>query len=376
MSIPRPGLYLRSPKEAPKRENAGFRVRGAIQGKAPGEWIRESRVPGGRPIPESCQKIDGIGLDFVRTGHYTPSALGVKRNCRRTRTSRAGVQRGDRSLIQGKGKPMGKKPVLGIVSAFCVGLALTGCRNCSSCQSDSATTAKANPAAFKPQPTFQTNSAAAAPSGQGWNNSSTTLPKPSTTALDDAPAPSGMDKSQPKPMETLATSKPAASSVQPAAFASPPGPAADAAAPVDANTSHFPPQTTGRILPSPPALAPGSSLPPLPDDHPFPTKTENSSELPPPPPPPSLSNSPSNDAPALPAATLPTPPAPLPASSATPPVPLPAPSATLPTPPAPLPAPSATLPAPSAPPALPAPPTPSFAPGTPPPPPAPPGPNG
>ena len=68
---------------------------------------------------------------------------------------------------------MGKKPVLGIVSALCVGLALTGCHNCPSCQSDSAMAwRRTNPQTFNPQPTFQTNSAAAAPAtAMGWNNS-------------------------------------------------------------------------------------------------------------------------------------------------------------------------------------------------------------
>jgi hypothetical protein len=206
---------------------------------------------------------------------------------------------------------MGKKPVLGIVSALCVGLALTGCRNCSSCQSDNVKVTKDGPATFKPQPTFQTNTAAAAPSAQGWNNSATTLPKPSSAAPADASAPLGMDKSGLKATEPLATSKPMSSGVQPATFVPPPAPA-DAAAPVDANTSHFPPQTTGRILPSPPALPTGSSLPPLPDDRPFPAKVEESTAmpLPPPPPPPSMSHSPANDAPPLSPETQPSPPSP------------------------------------------------------------------
>jgi hypothetical protein len=210
---------------------------------------------------------------------------------------------------------MGKKPVLGIVSALCVGLALTGCRNCSSCQSDNTRVTKTNPAAFKPQPTFQTNSAAAAPSAQGWNNSATT-PKPTISAPVDTSTPFGMDKPV-KPADPLATSKPTAPSVQPTAFATPPAASSapmpaptptpmDEAAPVDSNTSHFAPTGAGRILPSPPTLAPTTSLPPLREEHPAPRKTEDSSALPLPPPPPlpSMAPPPANDAPALPKETL------------------------------------------------------------------------
>jgi hypothetical protein len=237
---------------------------------------------------------------------------------------RAGVQRGDRTHIQGKGKPMGKKPVFGIVSALCVGLALTGCRNCSSCHSDGATLAKGGPTPFKAQPTFQTNSASAT---QGWNNSPGTLPKPSVAAPVEAPAPLGMEKSPLKLTEPLATSKPMPSGIQPAGFATPPAPTgvqpagfatppalpADPAAPLDASTSHFPPPAASRILPPPPALVTGSSLPPLPDERPFPTKTEESASPPlPPPPPPSLPRSMADDVTPPSPGTLPPPPPPPP----------------------------------------------------------------
>ncbi len=211
---------------------------------------------------------------------------------------------------------MGKKPVLGIVSALCVGLALTGCRNCSSCPTDGARVAKEGPATFKPQPTFQTNSAAAAPANSA-NNSATPAAKPTIPTAPDLSAPLGMDKTGLKPTEPLASSKPSASGVQTTGFVTPATTAPtttipDAPAPADANTSHFPPSATGRILPPAPALATGSSLPPLGDERPFPPKVEESTALPPPPPPPppSLSHSVSSDATPLPPGTLPPPPAP------------------------------------------------------------------
>jgi hypothetical protein len=204
---------------------------------------------------------------------------------------------------------MGKKPVLGIVSALCVGLALTGCRNCSSCHSDGVKLAKDGPTTIKPQAAFSQNGLPAGATTPGWNNSGTTLPKPSGAAPADLPATVGMEKAGSKTAEPLATSKPGLSGVQPANFV-PPAP--DAPAPAETNTSHFPPTGAGRILPSPPALATGSSLPPLGDEHPFPQKVEESNVMPAPPPPPSISRSLSNEATPLPPGTLPPPPPPPP----------------------------------------------------------------
>ena len=207
---------------------------------------------------------------------------------------------------------MGKKPVLGIVSAFCVGLALTGCQTCSSCHNDGAKLAKNSQAPSKPTTTAvtgapSTTGAAAASATAGWNNSGT-IPKPAVAAPADLPTALGTDKTASKPTEPVATSKNPSPSVQPAGFTPPPP---DAAAPMETNTSHFPPPAAGRILPSPPALATGSSLPPLADEHPLPTKLDESMALPPPPPPPpSASHSVSNDAPSAPPGTLPPPPPP------------------------------------------------------------------
>ncbi|HBI46316.1 MAG TPA: hypothetical protein DDY78_26210 [Planctomycetales bacterium] len=206
---------------------------------------------------------------------------------------------------------MGKKPVLGIVSALCVGLALTGCRNCSSCHSDGVKLAKDGPGTVKPQAAFSQNGLPAATSAAGWNNSGTTIPKPSGAAPTDMPAPVGMEKAGSKATEPLATSKSGLSGVTPASFA-PPAPDAPAAA--ETNTSRFQPTAAGRILPTPPALATGSSLPPLGEERPFGTKVEESNVMPPPPPPPplppSMPRSLSIDGTPLPAGTLPPPPPP------------------------------------------------------------------
>ena len=195
---------------------------------------------------------------------------------------------------------MGKKPVLGIVSALCVGLALTGCRNCSSCHSDSGQVAKGGTVPAKPQAAFSQNGLPAASAPAGWNNPGPSSPKPSAAAPTDVPSPLGMDKPVMKSSDPLASSKPAPFGVQPASFAAP--------AP-DANTSRFAPTAAGRILPTPPALVTGASLPPLGEQRPFTPKVEESTMMPPPPPPPpSMPRSPSFDSTPLPTGTPPPPP--------------------------------------------------------------------
>jgi hypothetical protein len=204
---------------------------------------------------------------------------------------------------------MGKKPVLGIVSALWVGLALTGCQNCSSCRSDGVKLAKDGPASSKPQAAFTQNGLPAKSMTAGWNNSGASPPKPSVTAPADSPTPLGMEKTGSKAAEPLATSKSGLPGVVPASFGAP---APDAPASAETNTSRFQQTAAGRILPTPPALAPGSSLPPLGDERPFPTKVEESNVMPAPPPPlpPSMPRSMSIDATPLPSETLPPPPPP------------------------------------------------------------------
>src|SRR5688500_3195688 len=68
------------------------------------------------------------------SGYLTPSQfqnraarLGARRQTEAR--PRGDVMRGSRHHLTGKGNIMGRKPVLGLVG-LCVGLALTGCKDC------------------------------------------------------------------------------------------------------------------------------------------------------------------------------------------------------------------------------------------------------
>jgi hypothetical protein len=70
---------------------------------------------------------------------------------------------------------MGKKPVLGMVSALCVGLALTGCRNAEP-RSDGSLLTKSSGPIYKPSAAFSTNGTPmnTNSANAGWNNAPTT----------------------------------------------------------------------------------------------------------------------------------------------------------------------------------------------------------
>ncbi len=84
------------------------------------------------------------------------------------RQAAMGWERGDRTLKTGKGKPMGKKPVLGMVSDVCVGLALTGCKGANS-GSDGPPVAKDNSSLYKTQPAFGPGATANTAPSNGWS---------------------------------------------------------------------------------------------------------------------------------------------------------------------------------------------------------------
>ena len=237
---------------------------------------------------------------------------------------------------------MGKKPVLGMVSAFCVGLALTGCKGANS-GSDGTPVAKDNSSLYKTQPAFGQGATANTAPSNGW---STPPAAKSATGVSAAPM---SDAAPMSPSMTGTNMRPmpaggfGSTNVQPAGGVMPLGPPPSApqdmaprlgqgtdAPPASGSTSsNFPPpadmHTSSRMLPPPPALPAPTSLPPLP-------------EAPAPTPPGAITDVPTSPAPPLPASMRSLPGDPTPAAAPTPdvgPVPLPPPPAPSETPPLP-----------------------------------------
>ncbi len=174
---------------------------------------------------------------------------------------------------------MGKKPVLGMVSAFCVGLALTGCKGANS-RSEGPPVAKDNSSLYKTQPSFGPGSAGTA-SSNGWNTAPTAAKSaaPGTAAPITAAAPPSMIGADMRPMPPVGVGS---TNVQPAGGLMPSGPLpppeasprpgqiTDVPAPSGSTLSNFPPasdaHSNSRMLPPTPALPAPTSLPPLPEE--------------------------------------------------------------------------------------------------------------
>lgn len=207
---------------------------------------------------------------------------------------------------------MGKKPVLGIVSAFCVGLALTGCRDANTRSDSPPMIGKENGPAYQPHPAFGSAASGTASQPNGWNAPPTAgkngVGMAGATTADATPMPS-MSGPGAKPIDPAASAMTNSSGVQPAgglmsgplsppAPPAPPGPDASpmqgpALDPTPASgptSSNFPPlgdvrSVSGRVLPPTPALTPtATTLPPLAEMQTPPLPGPALDTVPPPPP--------------------------------------------------------------------------------------------
>ncbi len=223
---------------------------------------------------------------------------------------------------------MGRKPVLGMASALCIGLALTGCRDAAT-RSDGPTLSKTNGPVYNPQPAFSMNSGnttnPAAPAS-GWNNGPTTAGKngawqggapASAPTTPGAPVGAGMNTGRPTTnIQTTGATVPPA----------PPSPPDYDIAPPPAGESHFAPPsnemhtiqgTSGHVLAPTPSLT-GQGIPAiLPEAPPSPPgpvqpAVDNSTQIPlppaPVPPAPPADLTPSSGAASPPSLNLPPPP--------------------------------------------------------------------
>ena len=167
---------------------------------------------------------------------------------------------------------MGKKPVLGMVSALCVGLALTGCRDAAT-RSDGPVT---KGPLYKPQGEFSTNAGntttnTASPSA-GWNTSPTTAGRngewmggaqahvPTTAGASMDPAGMNAGRTTPGVQTTGLTAPPAPPSPPPSDYDAPP---ARMSVQTPTDESHFPPPPgavhsipapSARVLQPPPSF--------------------------------------------------------------------------------------------------------------------------
>ena len=173
---------------------------------------------------------------------------------------------------------MGKKPVLGIVGAFCVGLTLTGCRDANT-RTEGSPLAKETKPAYQPHPAFGPGAPNATTANNGWNTTpaAKTTPAAGGTLTDAAPpSMTGMKPLDPPPHTDNFGVQPVGNTMT-----APPAPVAPDLAPrpgqnsdwgpTPTTSSKFAPQADapaapGRMLPPTPAL-PGKveSLPPLPE---------------------------------------------------------------------------------------------------------------
>ncbi len=196
---------------------------------------------------------------------------------------------------------MGKKPVLGMVSALCVGLALTGCRDAAT-RSDGPVT---KGPLYKPQGAFSTNAGnpttnTASPSA-GWNTSPTTAGRngewmggtqahvPTTAGASTDPAGMNAGRTTPGVQTTGLTAPPAPPSPPPSDYDAPPA-RMSVQAPTD--ESHFPPPPgavhsipapSARVLQPPPSFT-GPGIAPMLPDAPAPVKpaVDNATQVVPP----------------------------------------------------------------------------------------------
>jgi len=262
---------------------------------------------------------------------------------------------------------MGKKPVLGMVSALCVGLALTGCRNAST-QPD-APMVKANNSVYRTPGALTTNSGGSGNMGAptpGWNNNTNWNNTPSanqnaawaagnptsTTGPTATPNTGGV-----KPMDSMTTSHmpPSAPTIGTTAPPAPPAPSMMDRYPVQAGVSVQPTSNEihdvappSRVLPAPPSVTGSAAdMPPSPPDRFAPLASPPDRLVPPPSPPPTSVQptvdhspmiAPQAPAPVAPPSFEPPPPSAPPVS--TPPVPLNLPDPSAPPPPLPGPTPN------------------------------------
>lgn len=192
---------------------------------------------------------------------------------------------------------MGKKPVLGIVGAFCVGLTLTGCRDANT-RSEGAPLAKDTRPAFQTHPSFGPGASNTTTAGGGWNK---TPDAKATPAASGMPAPDATPSMTAKPSDPPAPTHTDGFGVQPAGgtTTAPPAPIAPDLAPrpgpktdwspTPATSSKITapmadmPAASGRMLPPTPGQM--QSLPPLPEPPaPIPPRMSDGGEAPPPPP--------------------------------------------------------------------------------------------
>lgn len=252
---------------------------------------------------------------------------------------------------------MGRKPFLGMVSAFCVGLALTGCRDADKRQEGPLLSKNSTPA-YKAQPAFGQGAAKTDAQTTGWNTAPPSKSATRTVEVDSLPPAPSMDHSAPRGADAFTAGRTGAPNIQTTGAMGPlppppPQPVAGETsshfAPAHGGEIHDVPGVSGQsVLPPVPALAPGPmNLPPgLPEPPlPPPVKREERGAPPLPAPPPQPSPAPAvhPDEPSLPPllpepvqGPLAPPPAPPTASpGALPPPPPPPPLPPLPPPPAP-----------------------------------------